>query len=147
VISGRWSAVSRPFPSAAVAATALYGFQDTPDIAGYLFNPSILLRHLAVLLFHPREDLADLLPMLFELVNLPEDDLAQIADDGSNSANLATEVLNAGAPPGILRLSLGSLFGKLGRRRFHMIPENSSQPLQRQPVIRLSHLLSLLEFR
>ena len=89
-------------PAAPVASTALHGIQDPPDVSGHLFNPSILFRDLGILLFHPGEDLADVLPVLLQftpvlcdLVHLPEDDLAQVPDEGGDKADLASEVLNA----------------------------------------------------
>ena len=112
----------------AVAAAALHGIENPANLLSRLRNHGIVL-------LHPGEDLPALLPVLAQfapvlrhLIHLPEDDLTQVPDEGSNGADLAPEVLNAGTD-----------LGKLGRRPVHVIPEDLREPFQRQRVVCIRH--------
>jgi hypothetical protein len=96
-----------------------------------------------IVLFHPGEDLLDVLPVLNEFLGLPSSVLAHVADEADDGHHLAPEVVQAGAPPGILRLSLRPLLGESGGSPVHVAPQDLGQPFQRQPVTRFSHLSSL----
>jgi hypothetical protein len=117
--------VGGPFPAAPIAPAALYGTQNPADVAAHLADLEIHRFKLGIMLFHPREHLSNLLPVLVQLapvlcdlIHLPEDDLTQIPDEGGDSADLATEVLNT-------RPHLG----KLDCHSIHVILQDPSQSL------------------
>ena len=105
----------------AVAAAALDGIENAANLLSRLRNHRVVL-------LHAGKDLPDLLPVLCHLIHLPEDDLAQVPNKRGDSADLAPEVLKAGAN-----------LCKPGRRPVHLLPENPREPFQRQRLICVRH--------
>ena len=145
-VGGSWSLL---LVAAGVAAAALYGIEDTPNVAGHRLKPDIVLcrpgseipdlachcLETGVMLFHPGIDLADfpsmllkLSSVLLELVHLPENDLAQVPDSPGNGPDLAPEIVN---PP--------SQLSESGRGSLHVVAEDKREALERQRTVCVSH--------
>jgi hypothetical protein len=93
-------------------------------------------------LFHPGEDLADLLavllveasvflklaPMLCDFIHLPENDLAQVPDHPSHPTDLASQIIH---PRPHLR--------EPSRRPVHMVPQDLREPFEGESTLRIRH--------
>ena len=129
--------------AASIAAPALYGIKDPPDLAANFLDASVLLFNSGVALLHPSKALPDMLamllveaPVLFELapvlshlVHLTEDNLAQVPDHPSHFGILAPQIIDPCAD-----------LGEPSGRPIHVIPEDPRQAFECQSILRIRHL-------
>jgi hypothetical protein len=143
--------------AAAVGPAPLHGVQNPPDVEAHLADLKAYRLEAGIVLFHSGKDLPDLLPVLFDLIHLPQHDLGQLPDHRRYTPDLSPEITNLGSQTSVLRPALRPLLRKLDAQfrkligylgepsggPVHVASQDLRESLQRQRPIRISHGLSL----